>query len=117
MSEVERAEVPQPAGGRAVEGALPKALGAVWWILRFLLALFLFVGALQVMKMGAASLSVLNNQGFLVHNAASTFGLAVRRHRVFVGNVDFGTPDPCMHAAQADRAGVGARPRRRAGQA
>lgn len=40
-----------------------------------MLALFLFVGALQVMKAGAASLSVLNNQGFLVSNAASTFGL------------------------------------------
>ena len=75
MSEVERADVPQPHGGKTAAGALPKPLAAGWWILRFVAALFLFVGALQVMKMGAASLSVLNNQGFLVHNAASTFGL------------------------------------------
>lgn len=52
-----------------------KALNALWWALRLLAALFLFVGALQVMKLGATSLSVLNNQGFLVSNAASTFGL------------------------------------------
>ena len=52
-----------------------RLVGALWWLARFLFALFLFVGALQVMKMGAASLSVLNNQGFLVANAASTFGL------------------------------------------
>lgn len=49
--------------------------GGLWWVGRFLFALFLFVGALQVMKMGAASLSVLNNQGFLVATPASTFGL------------------------------------------
>lgn len=46
-----------------------------WWLLRFLAALFLFVGALQIMKTGAANLTVLNDQGFLVRNAASTFGL------------------------------------------
>lgn len=52
-----------------------RALAAVWWLLRFLLALFLFVGALQFMKEGAASLSLLNNDGFLVRNAGSTLGL------------------------------------------
>lgn len=52
-----------------------RAAGALWWALRFLLALFLFVGALQVMKTGAASLSILNNDGLLVRNAGSTFGL------------------------------------------
>ena len=52
-----------------------RAVGALWWLTRFLFALFLFVGALQVMKMGAATLSVLNNDGFLVANAGSTFGL------------------------------------------
>lgn len=43
--------------------------------LRFALALFLFVGALQLMKTGAASLDVLQPGGFLVANAASTLGL------------------------------------------
>ncbi|HJR44775.1 MAG TPA: hypothetical protein VJ927_04165 [Actinomycetota bacterium] len=75
MSEAERADLPTRHGDGIVEGAQPKAFTAAWWLVRFVMALFLFVGALQVMKMGAASLSVLNNQGFLVHNAASTFGL------------------------------------------
>lgn len=52
-----------------------RALTVVWWVLRFVLALFLFVGALQVMKTGAAALSILNNDGFLVRNAGSTLGL------------------------------------------
>ena len=54
---------------------IQKALGAGWWLLRFLFALFLFVGALQVMKTGAAGWSLLNDEGFLVRNAGSTFGL------------------------------------------
>ncbi|MDP9069148.1 MAG: hypothetical protein M3N53_12500 [Actinomycetota bacterium] len=62
-----------PASRAATYAA--RVTGTAWWSLRFLSALFLFVGALQVMKMGAASLSVLNNDGFLVNNAASTFGL------------------------------------------
>ncbi len=45
------------------------------WTARFLLALFFFVGALQVMKTGAAALDVLNEGGFLVRNAGSTLGL------------------------------------------
>lgn len=45
------------------------------WAGRFLLALFLFVGALQVMKTGAASLDILKSGGLLVKNAGSTFGL------------------------------------------
>jgi hypothetical protein len=45
------------------------------WFIRLALALFLFVGALQVMKTGAASLDILNNGGLLVRNAGSTFGL------------------------------------------
>ena len=47
----------------------------VWWVGRFLLALFLFVGALQVMKTGAARLDILQPGGFLVENAGSTLGL------------------------------------------
>jgi sodium-dependent phosphate cotransporter len=43
--------------------------------LRLLVALFLFVLALQVMKTGAESLSVLQNDGILVRNPGSTLGL------------------------------------------
>lgn len=46
-----------------------------WWTARFAAALFLFVGALQVMKMGAAGLDILHNGGLLVKNAGSTLGL------------------------------------------
>jgi sodium-dependent phosphate cotransporter len=49
--------------GRAVRG------------LRLLVALFLFVLALQVMKTGAETLSVLHNDGILVRNPGSTLGL------------------------------------------
>lgn len=51
------------------------AIKAVSWGLRFLLALFLFVGALQVMKTGAGGLDILKGGGLLVKNAASTLGL------------------------------------------
>ena len=57
-----------------------RSAGAVWlargwWLLKFLTALFLFVGALQLMKTGAASLDILNSGGFLVKNAGATLGL------------------------------------------
>jgi sodium-dependent phosphate cotransporter len=48
---------------------------AVWRTCRFLVALFLFVGALQVMKTGAAGLSVLHHDSPVVKNAGSTLGL------------------------------------------
>ena len=48
---------------------------AAWWLARLLLALYVFVGALQLMKTGAASLSILQGDGFLVENAGSTLGL------------------------------------------
>lgn len=47
----------------------------VWWLVRFLASLFLFVGALQLMKTGAASLDFLQAGGYLVRNAGSTLGL------------------------------------------
>jgi solute carrier family 34 (sodium-dependent phosphate cotransporter) len=50
-------------------------LGGAWWLVRLLLALFVFVGALQLMKTGAASLSILQDDGFLVENAGTTLGL------------------------------------------
>jgi sodium-dependent phosphate cotransporter len=54
-------------------GAVWMARG--WWLLKFLVALFFFVGALQLMKTGAASLDILNSGGFLVKNAGATLGL------------------------------------------
>ena len=72
----------RPRGGLFTVSVAPtsistasRLLGAAWWLVRFLLALFLFVGALQVMKTGAGALSILNNDGFLVRNAGATFGL------------------------------------------
>jgi solute carrier family 34 (sodium-dependent phosphate cotransporter) len=63
----------------AVRGPRPSALaqvaGGTLWLARFLLALFLFVGALQVMKTGAGNFEALHHGGFLVRNAASTLGL------------------------------------------
>lgn len=63
---------PEGRGGKAEGARLAEVSSAV---LRLVLALFLFVGALQVMKQGAASFSVLQSDGFLVDNAASTLGL------------------------------------------
>ncbi len=54
---------------------LRRVWNAAWWVLRLLAALFLFVGALQVMKTGAGQLELLKHGGFLVRNAASTLGL------------------------------------------
>jgi solute carrier family 34 (sodium-dependent phosphate cotransporter) len=59
---------PQPA-------AVGRVAGGAAWLGRFLLALFLFVGALQVMKTGAGKLEALQHGGLLVKNAASTLGL------------------------------------------
>jgi hypothetical protein len=61
--------------GRDLRAGWTRALDTLWWVVRFLVALFLFVGALQLMKTGAKSLDVLQPGGFLVKNAASTFGL------------------------------------------
>ncbi|MGI8707236.1 MAG: hypothetical protein ACR2LG_03385 [Actinomycetota bacterium] len=52
-----------------------RAFDALWWLARFLTALFLFVGALQVMKTGAADLDILKQGGLLVRNAVATLGL------------------------------------------
>ena len=73
-------EAPPAEPGPAEAGAAPRSparrLGAGGlWLLRFLVALFLFVGALQVMKTGAAGLDVLQQGGLLVKNAAATLGL------------------------------------------
>jgi hypothetical protein len=51
------------------------ALSAAAWALRVVFAFYLFVGALQIMKTGAAGLDVLRNGSLLVTNAGSTLGL------------------------------------------
>ena len=52
-----------------------RAVRGLWYAVRLLAALFLFVGALQVMKTGAADLDFLQAGGYLVRNAGSTLGL------------------------------------------
>jgi sodium-dependent phosphate cotransporter len=52
-----------------------RVAGAAWWTVRFLVAMFLFVGALQLMKTGAGSLDILANKGALVRNPGATLGL------------------------------------------
>jgi len=72
------AERPAPEAGDTVSIPAPtsrRAVRVLWWSARFLAALFLFVGALQVMKTGAAGLDVLQSGGALVKNWASTLGL------------------------------------------
>ena len=64
-----------PAATPAARTGAGRAVHALSWTLRFLLALFLFVGALQVMKTGAGNLTILQGEGWLVRNAGSTLGL------------------------------------------
>ncbi|MGH2776803.1 MAG: hypothetical protein ACRDJT_15440 [Actinomycetota bacterium] len=52
-----------------------RVLRVLGWTVRLLFAMFLFVGALQLMRVGAASLDILQAGGFLVRNAGSTLGL------------------------------------------
>lgn len=69
---------PAPRAGGPRAGGPPKrsrAAGAVLWTARLGLALFLFIGALQIMKTGAASLDILRSGSWLVKNAGSTLGL------------------------------------------
>jgi solute carrier family 34 (sodium-dependent phosphate cotransporter) len=54
---------------------LARAARAAWWTVRLAAALFVFIGALQLMKTGASSLSILEEGGYLVRNAGSTLGL------------------------------------------
>jgi solute carrier family 34 (sodium-dependent phosphate cotransporter) len=50
-------------------------LRRIWFVARVLGALFLFIGALQLMKTGAGNLNILADDGFLLRNAGTTFGL------------------------------------------
>ena len=64
----------RPAVAPTRSGAA-RAVGALIWTVKFLVALFFFVGALQLMKTGASSLDVLKPGGFLVRNPITTLGL------------------------------------------
>jgi solute carrier family 34 (sodium-dependent phosphate cotransporter) len=66
---------PAPAAAIPERPLADRIIGGLWWALRFALALFLFVGALQLMKTGAAGLDILQNKGLLVRNPGSTLGL------------------------------------------
>lgn len=70
---------PAPTSTASEPAAAPssanRVVGIAWWVARFLLALFLFVGALQLMKTGAKSLNILQPGGYLVRNPGSTLGL------------------------------------------
>ena len=77
MTGVERTEAviagdPAPSPSPRVEVRIARV---VWMILRLVFALFLFVGALQLMKAGAVGFDLLEPGGTLVENAGSTFGL------------------------------------------
>jgi hypothetical protein len=50
-------------------------LKTVWKAARLLGALYLLIGALQIIKTGAGAVDLFNTGGFLVRNAGSTFGL------------------------------------------
>lgn len=56
-------------------GGLARFASAGWKALRLLFALWLFVGALQILKEGASGLALFEEGGVLVRNAASTLGL------------------------------------------
>ena len=66
---------PTPAAVAQGRSSAQRIVDGLWWTLRFALALFLFVGALQLMKTGAAGLDILQNRGLLVRNPGSTLGL------------------------------------------
>ena len=65
--------VTSPAAS-SFDRARPRALAIVLRVARLLVGLFLFVGALQLMKAAAASLDILHS-GLLVENAGTTLGL------------------------------------------
>jgi solute carrier family 34 (sodium-dependent phosphate cotransporter) len=58
----------RPSGGR-------RGWSTAWRAIRIIGALYLFVGAIQLMKTGAGGLDIFTQGGFLVKNAGSTLGL------------------------------------------
>jgi solute carrier family 34 (sodium-dependent phosphate cotransporter) len=52
-----------------------RVITGLWFLVKLTVALFVFVGALQLMKTGASNLEILNSGGLLVRNAGATLGL------------------------------------------
>ncbi|MGH2751569.1 MAG: hypothetical protein ACRDJV_15715 [Actinomycetota bacterium] len=73
MAETKRAKLHEQDQSRPA--LLGRAVRIVWFIARLIAALYLFIGALQILKIGAGGLAAVDQSGFLVRNAASTFGL------------------------------------------
>jgi len=67
---------PEPGSGprpsSPPQHPLKRVATGLSWTARLLFALFLFVGALQLMRVGASSLDILQPGGFLVRNPGST---------------------------------------------
>lgn len=63
----------------AVDREQPRRRGStastLWRAVRLAAALYVLIAALQVIKTGAGAVDIFNSGGFLVRNAASTFGL------------------------------------------
>jgi hypothetical protein len=77
---VEQAEKPKPSmrarlEKRGIPAGPARVAATAIKVVQALVALFFFVGALQLMKTGAASLNILNNGGILVRNPGTTLGL------------------------------------------
>ena len=64
-----------PTGGPLGAPPARRVISVLWVALRGLAAVFVFVGALQIMKTGAAGLDVLQPGGALVRNPITTLGL------------------------------------------
>jgi sodium-dependent phosphate cotransporter len=79
MITLQRRRTGVPAGRAAsafdTRISAPRLSVGLWRVARFLVALFLFVGALQLMKTGASTLDILQNKGMLVRNPGATLGL------------------------------------------
>ena len=72
MAEIKRGEAPSREEERST---LARAAGVAWFSARLIAALYLFIGALQILKTGAGGLAALDQGGIFIRNAASTFGL------------------------------------------
>jgi hypothetical protein len=60
---------------RGTNGGPQRIITGLWFVVKLVVALFVFVGALQLMKTGASNLEILNSGGILVRNAGATLGL------------------------------------------
>jgi solute carrier family 34 (sodium-dependent phosphate cotransporter) len=76
MDDRHEPEITHPERSAIPERSLVQRVAAgLWYLAKLTFALFVFVGALQLMKTGASNLEVLNSGGILVRNAGATLGL------------------------------------------